>query len=272
MPRSRGERAQLAVGAAGAGLAVAVVLGEQQLDDRAASRLRAMRRVGLDDHALGDGGPRRRPRGLGALDLDQADAAGADGLHVLRGSRGVGTLDAGLTGGFQDGRAVRDLDLDVVYGQGWHQRFTSLGTGLSVVAAEAAPRLGDGDLGPPTGARPRRSCRRARWWPRSGDAGARRMDGVGVGVEGGVDGDFATPEGVVDAGQIRVDGDGGLLAGCRWRLRPRTGPVTASPPAKIHSTDVRPSLVGLEPALLALDRLTPSIAGTSSHWPMAAIT
>ena len=111
--------------------------------------LRAQRRVGLDDHALGDRGRARGHERLGALDFDQADAAGADRLHVFEVAE-ARDLRAGLAGGLQDGRAVRDLDLDVVYSEGWHQRFTSVSAQrLSVVAAQAAPRLGDGHLGRP---------------------------------------------------------------------------------------------------------------------------
>ena len=46
-------------------------------------RLADARRVGLDHHALGRRSDARGHERLGALDLDQADAAGADRLHVF---------------------------------------------------------------------------------------------------------------------------------------------------------------------------------------------
>ena len=119
-----GEGAQLAVGAAGAGLAVAVVLRQEQLDDGLAA-LAGLGRVGLHDHAVGHRRGARGDERAGALDLDQADPAGADRLDVFEVAQ-ARHLRAGLPGGLQDGGAVWDLDLDVVYGEGWHQRFTSV--------------------------------------------------------------------------------------------------------------------------------------------------
>ena len=113
-----GQRAQLAVGGAAADLAVAVVLREEQLDDRLAA-VAHLAGVGLDDHAVGRRLAARGDQRAGALDLDEADAAGADGLDVLEVAEG-GDLHAGLAGRLEDRGALRDLDLDVVNGQGWH--------------------------------------------------------------------------------------------------------------------------------------------------------
>ena len=59
----------------------------------------------------------------GPLDLHQAEAAGADGLHALQVAEG-GYLGAGLPAGVQNGGALGHLDLDSIYSQGRHY-FTS---------------------------------------------------------------------------------------------------------------------------------------------------
>ncbi len=80
------------------------------------------------------------------------------------------------------------------------------------------------------------------------------VDRIGVGVEGGVDRDLAAPEGVVRAGQVLVDADGRPLAGATASTT-EDGPVTASPPAKIHFTEVWPvtGLASSQPCLRGLD-------------------
>ena len=120
MPRSSARRAQLAVGGAAADLAVAVVLGEQQLDDHLAA-VAHLAGVGLDDHAVGRRLAARGDEGAGALDFHEADAAGADGLDVLEVAEGR-DLHAGLSGGLKHRGALGDLDGDPVNGQGWHLR------------------------------------------------------------------------------------------------------------------------------------------------------
>ncbi len=234
------ERAQLAVAAADAGVAVAVVLREEQLEDGAAP-VAGAGGVGLDHHAVGGRLGARGDQRLGPLDLHQAEAAGADGLDALQIAEG-GDLGAGLPAGVQDGGALGHLDLDVVYSQDWHY-FTSPcasaavapGAGrrgshrdLAVVAAQAALGFGAGGLEVPgqlhlvEGAGPGLRVEAHDGRPRCGHR-------VGVGVEEHVHGDVAAPEGVVGAGEVLVDGHGGPLAGA-YRLdhRGRAGDRVAA--------------------------------------------
>ena len=77
--------------------------------------------VGADLHALGD---RHRAGGgqvLRAFHLDDADAAGADGLQPLDVAQ-RGDADAGLAGRVQDRGALGNFDGDVVDGQLDHGR------------------------------------------------------------------------------------------------------------------------------------------------------
>ena len=117
-----GQAAQLAVGAAHAGLAVAGVLGEEQLEDGPAP---APGPAGgrVDHHAVGGRLHAGSDEGLGALDFHQAQPAGADGLHALQVAES-GDVGAGLPAGVKQGSALGHLDLDVVNGQDWHY-FTS---------------------------------------------------------------------------------------------------------------------------------------------------
>ena len=192
------------------------MLGEEQLEDGAAA-LRA--RGGCWSCTTMPsvaGWAQEATRVRGALDLHQAEPAGADGLHALQVAEG-GDVGAGLPAGVEHGGALGHLDLDVVNGQDWHY-FTSpwlsggLDRDLAVVAAQAALGFGAGGVQVPgqldlvegagAGLRVEAHDRRAR--------GVHR---VGVGIEEDVDGDVAAPEGVVGAGEVLVDGHGGPLAG-----------------------------------------------------------
>ena len=77
--------AQFAVGAAGAGLAVAVVLGEEQLDDGPAAPCGRGGELVLTTFMPSAAGATHEATSvLRALDLDDAHAAGADRLHVFQ--------------------------------------------------------------------------------------------------------------------------------------------------------------------------------------------
>ena len=107
-----GQGLQFAVFVAVAGLAVAVVLGEQQFDHRPAGLADAAG-VGQHLHALGDrhrAGGDEVPR---PFDLDHAHAAGADGLQAFDVAQ-RGDADAGLLRGRQDRGAFGHFDGDVV--------------------------------------------------------------------------------------------------------------------------------------------------------------
>ena len=103
-----GQRLQFAVFVAVARLALAVVLREQQFDHRAA-RLADPAGVGEDLHPLADrhgAGGDEVPR---PLQLDDAHAAGPDGLQSFDEAEG-GDADAGLLRGRQDGGAFGHFD------------------------------------------------------------------------------------------------------------------------------------------------------------------
>ena len=127
-----GQRLQLAVLAAVAGLALAVVLREQQFDHRAAGLADAAG-VGQHLHALGGrhgaGGDQvSRP-----FDLDHAHAAGADRLQPFDEAQ-RGDADAGLLRGRQNRRALGHFDGDVVDRKLLSWRFSVLGCQLSVIS------------------------------------------------------------------------------------------------------------------------------------------
>ena len=125
------QRLQLAVLAAIAGLAVAVVLGQQQFDDQPA-RFADAARVGADLHAFGD---RHRAGGdqvLHAFDFHDADAAGTDRLQPLDVAE-RGDADARLPRGMENRRALGDFDRHIVDRQLDH---ACLGSVCSIVIME----------------------------------------------------------------------------------------------------------------------------------------
>lgn len=81
------------------------MLRQQQLDIDAA-RLTGTRRIGVYHHALIDEVVARGDKTAFALDLDAADAAGADFIDFLQITQGR-NCDTGLCSGFHDGRALR---------------------------------------------------------------------------------------------------------------------------------------------------------------------
>ena len=107
-----GDRLQTAVARADTGGAGAVVLRQNQLDIDAAC-LTGARGVGVDDHALVDEVVAGGDQTALALDLDTADAAGADLVDVLEIAQGR-DRDAGLSGGLHDRGALRYADGDIV--------------------------------------------------------------------------------------------------------------------------------------------------------------
>jgi hypothetical protein len=93
--------------------AVERVVDEQELDDRVLGVLDPIR-GGVDHHAVADRG---RARGLelrDALDLDEAHAAGADGLAELRLVTEVGDLDVAVLGRVDEHRALGRAHLPAV--------------------------------------------------------------------------------------------------------------------------------------------------------------
>ena len=103
---------QLAFAGAHAAQAGAVVVREQQLEGSLAV-LHDLGRVGEDLHVGGDGVDAGGAQTAGALDLDHADAAGADLVDLLEvAKRGDG--NAGFSGSLEDGRALGRGHLDAV--------------------------------------------------------------------------------------------------------------------------------------------------------------
>ena len=192
---------------------------------------------------------------LRALDLDDADAAGADRLQALDVAERR-DLDARLGRGVQDRRILGHFDRDVVDGQGDHRPVVlGLSTlhrcgvvgdagadglaAFSVVAAQAALRLADGH-GLAPGLFDFVEVVLAPFDGNEHELLARRVGRVGVGVERGV-----------DRRDRRARRRGSRRSGTRRcppppvrppppPRRPTTGPVTASPPAKIHFSEVWP--------------------------------
>ena len=78
---------QFAVAVGDADRADVVALGEEQLQNRAPIAVQALR-VGRDLHALGDAGHAGGQQLVGALDLDQAQPAGADGRQAPQVAQG----------------------------------------------------------------------------------------------------------------------------------------------------------------------------------------
>ncbi len=107
-----GKGLQLAVGAADAAEAVHPVVGEQQLEGLFTG-IAKLGGVGLDLHALRD--LLKTCDGVApcALDLDDADTAGADRVDVLEVAKG-GDADAGLFSCLQNGVIRRNLNVHAV--------------------------------------------------------------------------------------------------------------------------------------------------------------
>ena len=189
-------------------------------------------------HALGrrhGAGGDQRSR---ALHLDDADAAGADGLHVLRGSRAWGC--ACRPSGRPEGSwCPRDFDRRCCRWSGLASFSASLltsSTCRSRSAGSAWPR--DGHLAAQrlldlVEVRPRRSTGAHR------PLAAACSTGSASGSNEASAPRARAPEGVVRAGQVLVDADGRPLAGATASTTD-DGPVTASPPAKIHFSEVWP--------------------------------
>ena len=104
---------QRALAALVADRAVERVVDEQELDDRVLGVLDAIRGR-VHDHAVADRGRARRLELRDALDLDQAHAAGADGLAELGLVTEVGDLDVAVLGGVDEHRALGRADLPAV--------------------------------------------------------------------------------------------------------------------------------------------------------------
>jgi hypothetical protein len=107
-----GDVLQLAVFVAVADLAVALVLGEEQFDDDLAG-LAHTAVVGVDLHLFGDGHHAGGHEILYAFDLDQADAACADGLDFFEIAKRR-DVDARLSAGLQHGGSFVDPEWGVV--------------------------------------------------------------------------------------------------------------------------------------------------------------
>ena len=105
-----GQGLELAVAVALAGVAVAVVLGEQQVE-HVAARQAHLRRVGVDLHLVGHREGAGRLQSALALDLDHADPADAGHVEVGVVAEG-GDVDADVLGRLQDGRAERHLGFE----------------------------------------------------------------------------------------------------------------------------------------------------------------
>ncbi len=107
-----GQGLQFAVAVALAGVALAVVLGEQQLEHVPACETHAAA-VGVDGHLVGHREGAGGLQGALAFDFDHADAA--DTGHVEVGMVAEsGDVDPDGLGGLQDGRAEGDLGFDAV--------------------------------------------------------------------------------------------------------------------------------------------------------------
>ena len=124
----KGEGLQLAVIVPFAGLAVAVVFGKQELDNRAPRFTHALR-VRMHFHSFGGrhdtGGDER----LCAFDLHDADAARADRLHVFEIAES-GNIDTGLARGVKYGRTFGNGDGNGIDGKGRHHALLSAHTGF----------------------------------------------------------------------------------------------------------------------------------------------
>ena len=118
-----GQLLQLAVLAADAGEALALVVGQDQLQHGLAGRADSGG-VGLDDHALGHGHHAGSGQGAGAH-VHHTHTAGADLVDVLEVAQG-GNMDVGLTGSFQDGGTGRNADLHAINRNVKHIHYKSI--------------------------------------------------------------------------------------------------------------------------------------------------
>ena len=109
-----GNGLQLAVFVAVADLAVALVLGEEQFNNDFAGFAHATV-VGVDFHLLGDGHDAGGHQILDAVDLDEADAACADGLDLFEIAK-CRDIDAGLLAGLEHSGSFVDSERRVVDG------------------------------------------------------------------------------------------------------------------------------------------------------------
>jgi hypothetical protein len=109
---------EFTVGATDTGLAVAIVLGEEQLEDHPTARADPGG-VGLDYHPVGGRLGARRYQRPGSLDLHQAQAARANGLDAFQVAQGR-DLGAGLAAGAQQRGAFGHLDREAVNSKDGH--------------------------------------------------------------------------------------------------------------------------------------------------------
>ena len=107
------ELLKLAVAAAYAGEAFLPVGGENQLKGVPAA-LSDLLGVGEHFHALVDGEHASRDERTGSLDLDHADTAGADLVHILEVAEG-GNLDARISRRFKDRNALGYAQGHIIY-------------------------------------------------------------------------------------------------------------------------------------------------------------
>ena len=117
-PQILGQPLQLAIAVAGAGRAGAVVLGKQQFHNLPPRPPHAGR-VGRHNHARGHRGGAGWHQRPGAMDLDQADAAGAGRAEVPEMAEGR-DADAGPGAGGENGLSRLRLDPLVVDLDGEH--------------------------------------------------------------------------------------------------------------------------------------------------------
>ena len=107
-----GQGLQLAVGGTDAAKAVHPVVGEHELQRHLAGSAEGGG-VGLDLHPLGHLLEAGHGVGAGALHLDHAHTAGADGVNILQVAES-GDMDPGLLRRHQNSVIGRDLDFDPV--------------------------------------------------------------------------------------------------------------------------------------------------------------
>ncbi len=146
-----GQGLQLAVAVADAGVAVAAVLGEQQVEHVAAGDAHRLG-VGVDLDGRGDGIGARGLQVALPLHLDHADAADAGDFQVGVVAEG-GDAHAQALGRLEDGGAHGHLGLDAVDGHrdggadGVRRRRLRLEVGLEELAERGAPGWESGFIG-----------------------------------------------------------------------------------------------------------------------------
>jgi hypothetical protein len=111
-------RLKLAVVAPCARLAIAVVLGEKELEHRPAGLPHSLG-IGPDDHAFAHGRHTRGRERARAFYLDQAHAACAYGLHFFEAAKGR-YVDAGHAGRVENGGSTRYVGHYAVDGHSGH--------------------------------------------------------------------------------------------------------------------------------------------------------